>query len=103
MAMFVFVLRAILRLPPLERRFALVLLATVGAAMFPLTWEDRKSVWILLGLLLGLAQALLAEAGGAVRSSPRGWTAVPAPLGAAGRAGRPLVARPGRADRGIGP
>jgi O-antigen ligase len=101
--MFLLVLRAVLRLPRLERRFAIVLLATVGAAMLPLTWEDRKSVWIILGVLIGLAEALVAEAGEAVRSSPRGWSAVPAPLGAAARSGRPVAARPGRADRGIAP
>lgn len=103
MAMFLIVLRAVLRLPPLERRFALVLLATLGAAMFPLTWEDRKSVWIILGVLLGLAQALAAGAGGSVHSSQRGWPAGAAPLGATARSGRPLAARARGADRGLAP
>ncbi|HET6578843.1 MAG TPA: O-antigen ligase family protein [Gemmatimonadales bacterium] len=60
---------AVLKLPTLERRFALVLLATLAVAMLPLTWEDRKVVWFVLAALLGLSQA------------PR-----PAWLGAAGRA-----------------
>jgi O-antigen ligase len=48
---------AVLKLPQLERRFALVLLATLGVAMMPLTWEDRRPVWFILAALLGLSQA----------------------------------------------
>jgi O-antigen ligase len=59
MAMFAAVLLSILRMPLLERRFALVLLATLGIAMFPLTWEDRRALWFVLAALLGLSQALL--------------------------------------------
>jgi len=51
------VLLAVLRLPTIERRFALVLLATLATAMFPLTWEDRRPVWFILAALLGLARA----------------------------------------------
>ena len=54
---------AILNLPPPERRFALVLFATLLTAMLPLTWEDNKSVWFILGTLLGLAQTRVDEAG----------------------------------------
>ena len=53
--MFLLVVGPILRLPRLERRFALVLLATTMVAMSPLTWEDQKPVWIILGLLIGMA------------------------------------------------
>jgi O-antigen ligase len=67
LAMFGTVFLAVLDLPTLERRFALVLLATLGIAMLPLTWEDRKSAWFILAALLGLARAHLARTGGAVR------------------------------------
>ena len=67
MTMFVAVLRAIVRLPLLERRFALVLFCTVGTAMLPLTWEHRKVAWFSLAILLGFAQAHMAAMGGAVQ------------------------------------
>jgi hypothetical protein len=54
--MFIAVFLSLLRLPPLERRFTLVLLATIGAAMLPLSWDDRKTVWFVLAALVGLAQ-----------------------------------------------
>jgi O-antigen ligase len=57
LSMLIAVFRAILRLPPLERRFGLVVFATLIVAMLPLTWEDRKVVWVILASLLGLAQA----------------------------------------------
>jgi O-antigen ligase len=57
-AMFVTVFLGALRLPPPERRFALVLLATVAVAMLPLTWEDRKPVWFILAALLGMSHAV---------------------------------------------
>ena len=55
--MLVTVWLAVRRLPILDRRFAKVLLATMFVAMLPLTWEDRKPVWVILATLLGLAQA----------------------------------------------
>lgn len=55
--MFVAVFRAVLGLPSMERRFALVLLATLGVAMLPLTWEAEKAVWVILAILLGLSRA----------------------------------------------
>jgi O-antigen ligase len=58
---------AVIRLPRLERRFALVLLATVCVAMLPLTWEDQKPVWLVLAMLIGLSHA----AGPAFGSAPR--------------------------------
>ena len=41
----------------LERRFALVLLGTLGVAMFPLTWEGPEAVWFVLAALLGFTRA----------------------------------------------
>jgi hypothetical protein len=64
MSMFVVVLMALLELPTMERRFTMVLLGTLCAAMLPLTWEDRKPVWIVLAMLLGFSQAYVAEYGG---------------------------------------
>jgi hypothetical protein len=58
MLMFAAVFFSLLRLPLLERRFTLVLLATLMIAMAPLTWEDQKVVWFVLAVLLGLAQAM---------------------------------------------
>jgi O-antigen ligase len=62
--MFVAVYRSVRRLPKLERRFALTLLATLAVAILPLTWEDRKPVWFVLAALLGLSQAWISGAGG---------------------------------------
>jgi len=47
----------VLRLPRLERRFALVLLTTLCVAMLPLTWEDEKPVWLIMAALVGLSHA----------------------------------------------
>jgi O-antigen ligase len=55
--MFVVVFFAILDLPIMERRYSLVLLATLFVTTLPLTWEDSKPVWVVLALLLGLARA----------------------------------------------
>jgi O-antigen ligase len=65
--MFVAVYWSIRRLPKLERRFAMTLLATLAIAILPLTWEDRKPVWFILAALLGLSQAWVSGAGGVVR------------------------------------
>jgi O-antigen ligase len=70
--MFVAVFRSVRRLPKLERRFALVLMATVGLAISSLTWEHRKPVWFLLAVLLGLSQAWLA-AGRVARPENPAW------------------------------
>jgi len=48
---------ALMRLRGLERRFTLVLLATIAVAMLPLSWDDRKTVWFVLAALAGLARA----------------------------------------------
>lgn len=75
MTMFWAVLLAVLRLPQLERRFALVLLAALLVAMMPLTWEDRKSVWVILAILVGLSQAYLAATGRGAGQTHRGQAA----------------------------
>ena len=55
--MFIAVFLALMRLRGTERRFALVLLATIAVAMLPLSWDDRKTVWFVLAALIGLARA----------------------------------------------
>jgi O-antigen ligase len=67
LAMFAAVFRAALNLPRLERRFALILLATLGVAMLPLTIEDYKQVWFVFAAVLGLAKAHMVGAEGTVR------------------------------------
>ncbi len=57
LAMFWALLTAIMRLSGLHRRFALVLLVTLFITMLPLTWEDRRVVWIVMAMLLGFSQA----------------------------------------------
>ncbi|MEA2712277.1 MAG: hypothetical protein QOK27_238 [Gemmatimonadales bacterium] len=54
--MFFAVLFSALRLPLLERRFAVILLATLAIAMLPLAWEDQKAAWFTLAAVLALAQ-----------------------------------------------
>jgi O-antigen ligase len=53
------VVAAVRKLPNLERRFARVLLGALFLAMSPLTWEDRKPVWLILGVLMGLSYAAI--------------------------------------------
>jgi O-antigen ligase len=55
--MIVTVFLAVRRMPMLERRFGLVLLATMCTAMLPLTWEDVKAVWFTMAVLMGMAHA----------------------------------------------
>ena len=83
--MFLAVLQSVRRFPLLERRFGLVLMATLLVAMMPLTWEDRKPVWVILAILAGLAQA--------IRTEPAAAPAVPAPQGLP-LVGRPITRRP---------
>jgi O-antigen ligase len=61
--MFLLVAASVLKLPPLERRFALVLLAALGMSMMPLSSEESKRVWFILALLIGLYQVSAAGAG----------------------------------------
>ncbi|MGH7527656.1 MAG: O-antigen ligase family protein, partial [Gemmatimonadales bacterium] len=58
-AMFLVVFLQVLNLPLLERRFALILLATLAIAMLPLTWDDQKQVWFILALLVAFSEAML--------------------------------------------
>jgi O-antigen ligase len=51
------VFKAVLQLPKIDKRFALVLLATLAVVMLPLAWEDRKPVWVILAVLLGFAKS----------------------------------------------
>jgi hypothetical protein len=76
-----------MRLPSFERRFGLVLLATLVVAMLPLSWDDQKSVWFVLAVLLGLSQAVMV---GRPRSVPQA-----AQVHAAAARRPPLAARPG--------
>lgn len=85
------VLGAVLRLPKFDRRFALLLLATLFVAMSPLTWEDRKPVWFILAALLGLSQATLPA-----RASPQGQAPASPP---AGRPATEIRQRPGPRPR----
>jgi O-antigen ligase len=85
MMMFVAAFRSILKLPVLERRFALVLLATLVIAMLPLTWEDRRPAWFVLAALVGFSHAQIAARGGPLRQPPPGRAAPPL--------GRPRAAR----------
>lgn len=55
MTMLLAVVMAVRRLPRLERRFGLSLLATLGIAMLPLTWEDQKQVWFIIATMMGMA------------------------------------------------
>jgi hypothetical protein len=84
MMMFGAAFRSILKLPVLERRFALVLLATLVIAMLPLTWEDRRPAWFVLAALIGFSHAQIGR-NGALRQ--------PSPGRAAPPLGRPRAAR----------
>jgi O-antigen ligase len=93
MLMFVAAFGSVLKLPTLERRFCLVLMGTLALAMFPLTWEDRRAVWVTLGILIGFSQAVIAARRAAV--APRILVDL-APAGVrreAGRRGELLAAR----------
>jgi len=73
---------AILRLPRLDRRFALVLFGTLITAMLPLTWEDQKTAWFIMAALFGMAKI---QATGLSRAVPR-------PAGRAAPIGSPALA-----------
>jgi O-antigen ligase len=93
LTMLVLVFVSVLKLPTLDRRFAVVLLATLGAAMLPLTWEDRRAVWVILAIVAGFAQARLTDMGAAARQRPAPRAA---PIAARRRPLRPRV--PGDTD-----
>jgi len=56
--MFVAVFFQVRRLPPLERRFGLILMATLGIGLLPLSWDDRKPVWFILAILAAFSESL---------------------------------------------
>ena len=63
---------AILRLPRFQRKFALILFVTLVTAMMPLTWEDQKEVWLVMGLLVAMASVQGAGPNSAVpQAAPR--------------------------------
>ena len=90
LAMLTAVFLSLLRLPPLERRFAIVLMLTLGVTMLPLTWEDRRAVWVVLSMLVGFSQAYADGAWGSRQPAP---ARVLQPAAAGGRVMRPVVAR----------
>jgi O-antigen ligase len=79
--------RAVRRFPFfLERRFGTVLFGTMITAMLPLTWEDQKSVWVIMAVLVGLSHALVIGRG---RTDPAPVRYAGPPL-----VGRPVTRRP---------
>jgi O-antigen ligase len=96
--MFIAVLRAVLKLGPLDRRFSLVLLATLGVVMIPLTWEDQKPVWFILAALIGLARARETMTSGHVW--PQARVAHNVPAASAGRRMQPIQALRSQRNRG---
>lgn len=86
LGMFLATFLALMRLPSFERRFGLVLLATLMVAMLPLSWDDQKSVWFVLAALVGLARAPGLALPGLTRPVP-GVRPMAVP--------RPVAARPG--------
>jgi O-antigen ligase len=58
LAMLGIVFVRIRNLPHLEQRFQFVLLLALVVAMLPLTWEDRKPVWFILGLLVAQSASM---------------------------------------------
>ena len=77
--MFVAVFMNVLRLPPLERRFALILMGTLAIAMLPLGWDDRKPVWIILAVLCAMTASLKREVP-AFQTVPRPLPRRPVPI-----------------------
>lgn len=55
MTMLLSVFYYVLHFPPLERRFGLILLATLATAMLPLAWEEKKVVWFVMAALVGMS------------------------------------------------
>jgi O-antigen ligase len=92
LTMFFTVFRSVRTLPVLEKRFGLILFATLVVTMLPLTWEDRKVVWFVLAILLGLGRAGMA---GLAPALPQGWMSRPrtVPGGPAPLRGAPVTSR----------
>jgi O-antigen ligase len=90
-SMFFAVFLGVLKLPPLERRFGLVLLATLGVSIMPLTSEGSKRVWFVLAVLAGLSQTYLAGRGGVTRRVRAGQARPPVPPLSATRDREPIT------------
>jgi O-antigen ligase len=92
------VLGAVLQMPRLERRFGMVLMATLLVAMLPLTWEDHKAVWTIMAVLVGLSNSHL----GAGAAWPKAVTATPVVVTRSRpvRPRQPVVVPRGSAQRG---
>ena len=60
LAMMTAALTPLRHLPTLQRRFSIVLLATLAVGSLSLTWESRKQLWFVLGVLA--AQRILQPA-----------------------------------------
>jgi O-antigen ligase len=58
LSMYLIVFAQVLKLPTMERRFAVVLLGTMAVAMLPLSWDDRKPVWFIAGVLVAFCVAI---------------------------------------------
>lgn len=56
--MYLVLFTQVLKLPSMERRFALILLGTMAVAMLPLGWDDRKPVWFIGGVLVAFCVAM---------------------------------------------
>jgi O-antigen ligase len=61
---------AVMKLPRRERRFGQILMASLLLAMSPLMWEDRKPVWIILGIVIGLSQVAVMYRRAAAAAQP---------------------------------
>ena len=55
LTMFLSVFFSVLRFHGLERRFGLLLMATLTVTMLPLTWEDQKAVWFVMAALIAMS------------------------------------------------
>jgi hypothetical protein len=91
-------------LPLLDRRFALVLLATLAVIMLPLAWEDHKPAWFVLAALVGLSRTWDAAAGSALHRQSSRLRGMPV-AGTSPRPepSQPLAALRRDAERGIRP
>ena len=83
LALLIAVFMPILTLPVRERRFALVLFATLLTAIMPLGWENRKPLWLILSLLIAYTGMFAVRATSVPRSAPA--PATPATPAAAAR------------------
>jgi O-antigen ligase len=92
-AMFFTVFLEVLKLPPLERRFGLVLLTALGVSVLPLSSEESKRVWFVLAVLVGLSQTYVAGRGGWRPLTGQTRAGVPPPRGARRREPLPVPLR----------